>query len=117
MQEGAKPPVPEAQSEDQRLSGLLMQLNNKHELNDVCCKELMRHFIHDRCPGKIDVVLKTGYGVTIDRSCDVKKCPCVGCYYFHNRHQNVGIQAKVHKEMDANMEALRQSWDLIKMMF
>jgi hypothetical protein len=84
----------------------LTHLDKKYELIDMCCKDLIRHFIHDLYPGRIDIVLKKGDGVTVDRLWDMEKCPCLGCDYFHSRHNNVEIYAKVHKEMYANMEAL-----------
>jgi hypothetical protein len=101
----------EVQSGDQRVSGLLRHLDKKHELTDVCCKDLMRHFIHGLYPGRINVVFKTGDRVTVSRLWDVERCPCLGCDYFHNRHYNAKIHAKRHKEMNVNMEALGWFWD------
>jgi hypothetical protein len=36
----------------------------------------------------------------------VERCLCLDCDYFHNKHHNIEIHAKVHKEIYANMEAL-----------
>jgi hypothetical protein len=66
----------------------------------------MQHFIHSLYPGRIDILLKTGDRVILNRLWGVKKCPCLGYDYFHNRHHNVEVQAKAHKEMSANMQEL-----------
>jgi hypothetical protein len=55
---------------------------------------------------RIDIVLKIGDGVTVERPWDVERCLCLGCDYFHNKHHNVEIYAKAHKEMYANMQTL-----------
>jgi hypothetical protein len=67
----------------------------------------MRHFIQSLYPGRIDVILKREDGVTINRLRDVERCPCLGCDSVHNKHNNVEMHAKVHKEMYANEEALQ----------
>jgi hypothetical protein len=99
-------PDPKGKAEIKDVSALLTHLNKKHELSNVYCKNLRRHFIHGIYPGRIHIVLKKRDGVTINRLWDVERCPCLGCDYFYNRHHNVEIHAKVHKEMCANMEAL-----------
>jgi hypothetical protein len=70
----------------------------------------MGYFIHGLRPRRIDIVLKTGDGVTVDRPCDVERCPCLGCDYSHNKHHNIEIDAKGYKEMYGNMEAPGRFW-------
>jgi hypothetical protein len=41
-----------------------------------------------------------------NRLWDVERYHCLSCSYFQNRHHNIEIYAKVHKEMYVNMEAL-----------
>jgi hypothetical protein len=94
----------------------LTHLDKKNKLTDVCCNKLIRHFIYGLSPGRIDVILKTGDGPTVNRLWDVERCPCMGYDYFHNRHHNTEIHAKVHKKMYANMEALGQFWGSIRTM-
>jgi hypothetical protein len=84
----------------------LTHLDKKHELTDVFCRDFMRAFVHGLYPGRINVVLETGDGITVNRLWDVEKCPCLCRDYFHNRHYNVEIHAKVHKEMYANVQTL-----------
>jgi hypothetical protein len=107
-------PYPRRKAEIKNISALLTHLDKKHELADVYCKDLMRHFTHDLYPGRIDIVLKTGDGVTVDKLWDVEKCPCLGCDYFHSRHHNSEIYAKLHKEMSTNTEALGWFWRSIR---
>jgi hypothetical protein len=87
-------------------SALLTHLTKKHELVDVWCKDLMPHFIHGLSPRRIDIVLKTRHGVTVNKLWDMEMCPCLVCDCFYNRHHNVEVHGKAHKEMRANMEAL-----------
>jgi hypothetical protein len=94
----------------------LTYFHDKHELIDLYCRDLIRHFIYSLYPGRIDVVLKTGDGGTVNRLWDVERYPCVGCDYFHNRHHNVEIHAKVHKEMYVNAEALGWFYGSIRAM-
>jgi hypothetical protein len=114
--EGPLPPDPRCKPEIKNISGLLPHLDKKHELTDVCCKDLMPHFIHGLCPGRTDIILKTGDGETANRLWDVERCPCLGCDPFHNRHHNVEVHVKVHTEMHANMEALGWLWGSIRTM-
>jgi hypothetical protein len=89
------------------VSVLLMYLNKKHELADVYYTDPKRYFISGLYPGRINIVLKTGNGGTVDRLWDVERCACLCCDYVHNRQHNVERYAKVHKEMYPNMELLR----------
>jgi hypothetical protein len=57
------------------VSALLTHLDKKHELTDMCCKELMRCFIYGLYPERIDIVLKTEDGITVNRLWDVKRRP------------------------------------------
>jgi hypothetical protein len=45
-----------------------------------------------------------------DRQWDVERCPGLGCDYFHEKRHSVQVQAKKHKEMDANIQALGWFW-------
>jgi hypothetical protein len=99
-------PYPRCKAEIKNVSALLTGLNKKYELADVCYKDLMRHFIQDLYPERIDIILKTGDGVTVDRPWDVKRCFSLGCYYFHNKHHNVEIHSKAHKERYANIQEM-----------
>jgi hypothetical protein len=58
---------PKCKAGIKNISALLTYLNKKHELADVCCKDIMRHFIHDLYPGRIDIIPKTGNRVTVNR--------------------------------------------------
>jgi hypothetical protein len=107
-------PSPKCTAEIKSVSGLSAHLDRKHELSDVCCKDLMRCFIHGLDPGRINVILKTREGLTVNRLCDVARCPCLGLHDFHNRHYNVESQSKVQKETYVNTEALGWFWDTIR---
>jgi hypothetical protein len=72
----------------------LAHLGKKHELADVHCKDFMRHFIHGLSPKWIDIPMKTGDGVTVNRLWDVERYPCLGCDDFYNRRPNVEITPK-----------------------
>jgi hypothetical protein len=85
---------------------LLTHLDKKHELLDVCCKDFIGYFRHGLYPGRIDIVLKTGDRVTLNRLRQAKGSCCLGCDYFRNRHHNIEIHPKVHKEIYATMQAL-----------
>jgi hypothetical protein len=60
-------------AEVKNVSALLKHLNKKHELTDLCCKDLMRYFIYGLCPGRIVIILKTRDGVTVARLWDVER--------------------------------------------
>jgi hypothetical protein len=85
---------------------LLKHLDKNHELADVWCKDIVPHSRESLSPGRIDIVLKTGDGVTVNRLWDMERCSCLRCDSLHNRHYKVEIHPKVHKEMYANMKAL-----------
>jgi hypothetical protein len=57
---------PKCKAEIKSISVRLTHLHKKPELTDVCCKDLMRHFIHSLCPRRIDGILKTGDGVIVN---------------------------------------------------
>jgi hypothetical protein len=82
----------------------------------MCGKGLMRHFIHGRYPGRIDITLKIRDEVTVDKLWDVERRSCLGRDCFHDSHDSLEIQAKVHKGMDANIEPLGWFWDSIRAM-
>jgi hypothetical protein len=66
----------------------------------------MQNFIYGLYPGRIDLIMKTGDGITVNKLWDVERYPCLGCHYFHNRYHNVEIFAEVDKEIHTNREAL-----------
>jgi hypothetical protein len=68
-------PYPKCKAGIKNVSFLLTHLNKKHELADVCCKDLVRHFVHGIYPDRIDIVLKTGDGTTVDGLWGVQRCP------------------------------------------
>jgi hypothetical protein len=103
-------------AETKNISALLTHLDKKYELRHMRCKNLMRHFIPSPYPGRIDTVPKIGDGATVDRLWDVERCPCLGSNDYHNKHDNIEIHAKVHKQMYANMDALGWLWDSIRIM-
>jgi hypothetical protein len=52
----------------------------------------------------------TGAREEVDRSWDVERGPCMGCDYFHDKYHSSETDAKRHKEMDANIQALGWFW-------
>jgi hypothetical protein len=104
-------PDPSCQKKLKKNSDLLTSLNKKYDITGTYCKDLTRYFLEDLYPEKINIMLMMGGEEVTDRQRNVKRCACLGCDCFYERHHNAEVHAKnKYKKTYANMESLGWFW-------
>jgi hypothetical protein len=89
---------PKCKKEIKSNPAFVTHLNKKHDVTDTCCKDLMRHFLEGLYPARLHIKLMTADGENADRQCDVERCPCLACDYFHDKDHSVEVHPRKHAE-------------------